>query len=136
MNLINVTPNKEKVKSILEMVELIEERIKNQTKLKFASLIISDYYEILKQLMTAFLLLDGYKTLSHIDLMDYLKEKCKDIKKDEIYTINRLRIFRNRISYEGFKILPNFLTNNESDWIKLIKKLKFLINNKLKEKKK
>lgn len=34
MDLIKITPNKEKVKSILEMVSLIEERIKIQDKIK------------------------------------------------------------------------------------------------------
>ena len=68
MDLIKVTPDKERVKSILKIVKLVEERIKLQDKEKMAALILSDYYEIIKGLLTALPLLDGYKTLSHKDL--------------------------------------------------------------------
>ena len=65
MGLIKITPNKERARSILEMTKLISERIKSQDKIKMASLIISDYYEIIKELITAVLLIEGYKTLGH-----------------------------------------------------------------------
>lgn len=127
MSLIKITPDKERVKSILEMVLLIEERIEVQDKIKFVSLIISDYYEIIKELMTAFILLKGYKTLSHIELINYLKDKCSEITSGEIELIDKLRVFTNRINYEGFKIPLNYLESNKSDYKKIINKLKYLI---------
>jgi len=54
--LIKVTPDKEKVKNILKMASLIEERITIQDKKKMTALIIADYYEIVKELITAKLL--------------------------------------------------------------------------------
>ena len=44
MSFIKVTKDAEKVKSILEMVELIEKRIRKEDRNKFMPLILSDYY--------------------------------------------------------------------------------------------
>jgi len=131
MDLIKVTPDKEKVKSILEMTSLIEERIKPEDKDKFASLIISDYYEIIKELMTALLLIEWYKTLSHVDLINYFKANYKEINIQEIILVDKLRVLRNRIAYEGFKIGDDYLKDNEFNFLQIIKKLKCLIKKKL-----
>ena len=104
MDLIKITPDKEKARNILKMVLLLEERIKKQDKDKMAALIIADYYEIIKELITAILLIDGYKTLSHKDLVDYIKEKYTKFTKYEISVLDDLRVLRNRIAYEGFFI--------------------------------
>lgn len=132
MDLIRTTKDKERVKSILEMVELIEKRISKEDKSKFTPLILSDYYEIIKELLTAVLLCDGFKTLSHRDLIKYLEEKFTEFNRSEIVEIDRLRIMRNRIVYEGVKTPSNYLKNFESSLQKIIKKLKILINKKLK----
>lgn len=132
MNLIRIAPDKEKAKNILEMIGLIEERINTQYKIKFAPLIISDYYEIIKELITALLLIDGYKTLSHKDLITYLKLNYLVIDVHEIILIDTLRIIRNRVTYEGFKIQTDYLEDNKLKYIQIIKKLKSLINKKLK----
>jgi len=127
MSLIKVTPDRERIKSILEMTNLIQKRINILDKAEFSSLIIVDYYEIIKELITAFLLLNGYKSLSHIELISYLKKNCSDFTRGEIDLIDRLRIFRNRISYEGFGV-PNFyLKENEGSYLKIIFKLRGLI---------
>ena len=130
MNLIKITPDKEKARNILKMISLIEERIKKQEREKMAALIIADYYEIIKELITAILLIDGYKTLSHKDLIDYLKEKYKEFGAYEISVFNDLRILRNRIAYEGFFVEPSYLNRNESLFKTMIKKLKKLIEKK------
>jgi len=132
MELIKITPDKEKAKSILKMVSLIKERITKQEREKMAALIIADYYEILKELITAILLVDGYKTLNHKDLIDYLKEKCKEFSIHEISVLDDLRVLRNRIAYEGFFIEPSYLERNESLFKEIIKKLESLVERKLK----
>jgi len=121
MELIKITPDKEKAKSILKMVSLIKERITKQEREKMAALIIADYYEIVKELITAILLVDGYKTLNHKDLIDYLKEKCKEFSIREISVLDDLRVLRNKIAYEGFFIGPSYLERNESLFKEIIK---------------
>ncbi len=131
MDLIKITSDKERAKSILKMIYLIEERIKKQDRIKMASLIISDYYEIIKELITAILLIDGYKTLSHKDLFDYLEEKYKKFSGHELSVLNNLRILRNRVSYEGYFVDPYYLEKNELLFKEIIKKLKDLMSKKI-----
>ncbi len=132
MNLIKITANIERVKSILKMVELIEERIGSQKIVKFSPLVLSDYYEVIKELMTAILLCDGFKTLSHKDLVDYLRLNYKEINGYEVDKIDKLRVLRNRINYEGFEIDHLYLKDNEQVYRKIIEKIKSLINDKIK----
>ena len=131
MDLIKITPDKERVKSILKMVKLIEERIKLQDKEKMAALILSDYYEIIKELLTALLLLDGYKTLSHKDLINYVGREYNAFSKHEILLMDNMRIMRNRIVYEGLLVDSSYLKRNEPFIEEVIKKLKGIIKEKL-----
>ncbi|MBS3176881.1 hypothetical protein J4457_06625 [Candidatus Woesearchaeota archaeon] len=62
-DLIRVTPNKEKVQSILNMVETTLEMIKHIDKTQFPSHVIKEYYEVIRELISIVLLLDGYKTI-------------------------------------------------------------------------
>ena len=132
MDLIKITPDKQKAKSILKMVSLIEERIKTQDKERMTALIVSDYYEIIKELITAILFIDGYKTLSHKDLVDYLKEKYTQFSAHEISNLNDLRMLRNRITYEGYFIEPSYLKRNEQLIKLIVSKLKIIAEEKLK----
>ena len=132
MDLIKITPDKERARSILKMVSLLEERIKSQDKSKMTALIITDYYEIIKELMTAILLTDGYKTLSHRDLIDYLIKKYPQFNANDLSNIDSLRVLRNRVTYEGFFIDISYLTRNETLFKEIIKKLKEILNTKLK----
>ena len=130
MNLIKITHDNEKAKSIIKMVSLIEERIKIQDKDKLAALIVADYYEVIKELITALLLTEGYKTLSHKDLIDYLKD-YKEFNNFELAILDDLRVLRNRIAYDGFFVESSYLKRNEENIKKIIDKLKGLLNKKL-----
>ena len=79
------------------------------------ALIISDYYEAIKELLTAVLLLDGYKTLSHKDLIDYI-QRYSEFNPSDLSILDDLRILRNRITYEGFFIEVSYLQRNESNF--------------------
>ena len=129
--MIRITPDKEKARSILKMVSLIEERIRSTDRAKMASLIIADYYEVIKELITALLLADGYKTLSHKDLMEYLKERYAAFRAHEIVLLDELRVLRNRVAYEGFSIVPSYLNRNEQVFKAVAQKLKELLERKL-----
>ena len=131
MELIKITPNKERAKNILNMTSLIEERVKIQDKAKMASLILSDYYEIIKELITAVLLTDGYKTLSHKDLVDYIKENYKNFSQQEIAVLDNLRVLRNKIAYEGYQIENSYLSRNEPLFKAIIEKLKLILEKRL-----
>ncbi len=51
----------------------------------FPSLFLEGHYEIIKELATALLILDGWKALNHECLFAYLKEKKSKIELDFDY---------------------------------------------------
>lgn len=117
----------------MKMISLLEERIKSQDKERMTALIIADYYEIVKELITAILLIEGYKTLSHKDLIEYIKDQ---VDSSDVYILDDLRVIRNRVAYEGFFVEVSYLTRNEISFKKIIKELKKIIEFKLKDAKK
>ncbi len=60
--IIKITPNKEKASSIQKMVEATLEMISTLNIDKFPSNITKEYYEVIRELISIVLLLDGYKT--------------------------------------------------------------------------
>jgi len=81
-----------------------------------------EYYEILVQLITGLMYSDGLKTLSHLSLINYLKE-YPSINKAEIQLIDSLRKFRHETVYYGKKIGGEFLVNNEEEIKRVVDKL-------------
>jgi len=103
--LTKITPNKEKAKSILKMVETTIEMINNLSTDKFPSNITKEYYEVIRELLSIVLLLDGYKTYgegAHKKLIEYVEKNYKEFSKYEISLIDNLRNTRNKIAYDGF----------------------------------
>ena len=132
MDLIKITPNAERVKSIVTMTGLIEQRIALQDRKTMTALIVADYYEIVKELLTAILLLDGYKTVSHKDLFEYFYITYPaSFNAHEKTALDELRVLRNRIAYEGFMVSSSYLERNELLFKKIIFKLKAFIPTKL-----
>ena len=134
MNLIRVTPNKEKAKSILKMVETTLEMIKDININKFPSNISKEYYDIIRELISVVLLLDGYKVYgegAHKRLIDYLEKNYKEFQGYEIYLIDELRVIRNKISYNGFFVESDYIKRKLKNIKEIIDKLKGIIKEKI-----
>jgi len=102
------------------------------SSLKESYRIIEEYYEIIKELLTALLSADGYKTLSHTTLIEYLRTSyTKRFTEHEIQTIDQLRKVRNRIAYEGFSINKDYHDRKAPIALALIAKLKTLVKSKV-----
>lgn len=82
-------------------------------------------------MITAILCIDGYKTLSHKILIKYLEENYKEFSEFEISFIDKLRVIRNKISYDGFFVESDYLKRNETRIKSIIKKLKEITNKRL-----
>ena len=65
--------------------------------------------------------IDGYKTLSHLKLIEYFSKHYKDLDNSQIKIVDTLRKFRNEIVYYGKKISENFLINNKNEIKGIIK---------------
>ena len=129
-----VYPDREKARSILKMVETRLEMIKTLDAGRFASLIVEEYYDVIKELITAILLLDGFKTLSHVALIEYMRKNKRGLPEHGISLIDELRAIRNRITYDGFFVREDYLGRKRKGIALVIGKLKSLAENGLKQK--
>lgn len=131
--IIKTAPDKERAKAIIKVVKQREEYIATTDIEKFHTLIAAEYYEVIKELMTAISLSDGFKTAgenAHKDLVDYLSN-YKELTKEEISLMDDLRIRRNKLMYQGVIIELSYLKNNKDKLLSIINKLKEVIQNKL-----
>jgi len=133
-DLIKITPNKEKARSILKMVEITLEMIEKIDINKYPSNVTKEYYEVIRELLSIILLLDGYKTYgegSHKRLIEYIQINYKELNKYEISLIDDLRNVRNKIAYDGFFVEKDYIERKLKDIKKIIDKLKKVIEKKL-----
>ncbi len=91
--------------------EVFWQSVNNKSK-QFPSLFLEGYYEIIKELCTAILALDGWKALNHECLFSYLKYKKKELEIDFDYLLE-LKDMRNSIDYRGTMVSSDLWINNE-----------------------
>ena len=133
-DLIKISPDKEKANSILKMVESSLEMIKSIDPIKFPSNLIKEYYDIIRELISVILLLDGYKVIgegAHKRLIDYLKQDYKEFSNYEISVIDDFRVTRNKIAYDGFFVKVDYVERKRKDIENIINRLKGVIRRKL-----
>ena len=132
--LVKITPNREKAKSIMKMAEITLAMITDIDKSKFSSNVTKEYYEIIRELISVILLLDGYKTIgegAHKRMIEYLNANYKQFNAYEISLIDDMRILRNKIAYDGFFVKESYLERKLQDIKDIIAKLKAIIEGKI-----
>ncbi len=126
-----ISKDKERAKDMLKLVKDREELLKLIPKDK-AFKVIEDYYEIIKELLTAIMYLDGYKTLSHVKLIEYFALHYSELNEMEIKLIDNMRKFRIGTMYYGKDVTTDFLENTENDIQKIVRILTNLVARKIK----
>lgn len=96
----------------------------------YPSLFIEGNYEIIKELATAILCLDGWKADNHDCLFQYLVEKKQDLELDFDY-LAELRKLRNKIDYHGIKVSHDTWKQNKLKIQIIIKTLKEYVKKQL-----
>jgi len=132
--LIKITPNKEKAKSILKMVDTTIDMIGVIDITKFSSNVTKEYYDVIRELISVVLLLDGYKTYgegAHKKLIEYLQSNYKEFNEYELLLMDDLRITRNKVTYDGFFVERGYIERKIKDIQKIISKLKDIIKKKI-----
>ena len=132
--LIKITPNTERAKHILKIAEMTKERLKLTDTKEYVTLTTKDYYDVIKELMTAIALLDGYKTEgegAHKILIEYIGIKYKEIATHEIKTVEDMREKRNKTYYEGILLPEDYLEKRRENINSTINKLKQILKNKI-----
>jgi hypothetical protein len=133
--IIKVQIDTEKAKSIYQMTKEREEFIKTlEINDKSATVIAENYYEIIKELGTILLLLDGLKAAgeyAHKEIIEYL-EQNRVIDSFEASISQDLRVKRNYSSYEGKRISKEYLVEKKKSLLDITKKLRTAVEKKLK----
>lgn len=124
-NSIQITPDTEKAKSLIETAE---ERIKYSNKEineKTANFIFEDYYSSILELMQALVLLNGYKADNHICLGFFIRDVLK--REDLFFVFDDCRYKRNSLVYYGKRM--DFETAKQSieKCKRLIKEINMLL---------
>ena len=109
-----ISKDEERAKDLLEMAKERLDMI-NLIPKKMAYKITEEYYEIIKELLTAIMYLDSFKTLSHIKLIEYFSNNYDELSEKQLKLIDILRKFRNNIVYYGKRINKEFLINNNEE---------------------
>jgi hypothetical protein len=130
--------DKEKAKSLLEMAEntekTLKEILKNISSKESSNLITREYYEIIRELSTAILIIDGLKATgenAHKETIDNLNNH-DFFSEEDIYEIQDLRIRINKNSYEGKPIESTYIENKRQKLDNIIKKSKQFLKERLK----
>ena len=128
----NITVDREKAISMLKLCK-VRLRVVKQVKLdeETASIIAEDYYEIIKELLTALLLLNGKKSDNHECLITFFK-KIYHEKEYETIVIYELKRIRNAIDYEGIFVREDYVERNKLEFLHIIDFLNKEIEEKLK----
>ncbi len=125
-----VQQDSEKIKSIRKMCKIRMNVIK-QIKLdeETASILATDYYEIIKELLTALLLKNGLKSNNHECLIAFFNQKYPE-HEYETKTIHQLKFARNRISYDGIFVKKSYIESNKLEFEHIIGMLDKLLDEK------
>lgn len=121
-----ISINRNKAKALFKMSQITLERLSGLDKLKYPSNTLDDYYDILHQLMESISFLKGVKfsgDSAHKNLIIWTAKELKlsFIQKD---LLQQIRLYRNKISYEGFSIKSGYIEQNENEILEIISILK------------
>ncbi len=116
----------DRIKAITEKAMLRLKRAKNtEINKDTVSLVVEDYYEVIKELLVAYLLKNGLRSKNHQCLISYFYIKNKNYE-SESYLISQMSFFRNRLNYYGEDIPMEFYEKNKKEFENIIKVLKEL----------
>ncbi len=132
MELIKIEKDPERAKGLLSLTALRISKLSNFDSEKESSLLAESYYEICKELITALLFAEGYKTLSHKDLIEYIRLNYKnEFSENEIVVLDTLRKRRNSIVYYGVLVNSSYIKRNKPVFENIIRKLKRIVESKV-----
>ncbi|MBU1199806.1 MAG: hypothetical protein KKF46_04995 [Nanoarchaeota archaeon] len=122
-----IQKDKNRANELIKMADLrYEFWKKHHYDKKYVSLVVDGYYEVIKEMLTALLYTEGFKSGNHECLIAFFKHKYPefDYESDIIY---QLKNIRNEISYRGFFVKPEYFEMNKIEFQHIIKTLRKII---------
>ena len=124
--------DEDKVKSMLKLCRV---RLKVVEKIELdeetASIIAEGLYEIIKELLTALLLMQGLKSDNHECLIAFFRKNYPAMEY-EAQVIYELKSVRNAIDYEGLFVKPSYIGGSKLEIIHIIQFLTSEVEERLK----
>lgn len=117
----------EEIASIIEGAMLRQKRADETFENEeYISFVMEDYYEIIKELMVAYMLKDGLRSKNHQCMISYflMKNPNYDV---EARLIGQMCFYRNKLNYYGKGVPKVFVLDNYDNFNKIIKLLLNLI---------
>lgn len=115
-----VSPDPERVESIKEMALLrLEQTGSMEVSEKSVSFIVENYYEIVKELLVAYLLKNGLRSKNHQCLISYFYKENPEMEREAIL-IKQMSFFRNRLGYYGEKVPYDFYESKKEEFEHLV----------------
>ncbi len=122
-----ISADNDKISSILHMCSVRLRFISKQdVDDETASIIVENYYEIIKELLTALLLNNGFKSSNHECLLSFFSFKYPSYEY-EASVMHLLKNIRNRIAYDGLFVEKSYLDKNKLEFEHIISLLSGLI---------
>ena len=112
--------DKERVSSIVgKAMQRLEMARNINVNSRTVSFVVEDYYEIIKELLIAYLLKNGLRSKNHQCLISYFYKRNPELE-NETNLISQMSFFRNRLSYYGESIPLEFYESNKEEFEKII----------------
>ena len=121
MAAIKTTPDQERARNIYKLAKHKDKRTIAYEEPLDATIIIQTKYDVIKELLNAHFLLQGYKPIDHKELIEHGKTLLTS---QETALIDQLRKLRNNSNYQGEKINPSYLQRNQEAITSVIETLK------------
>jgi hypothetical protein len=135
--IIRISPDLERARSLFKMSESSKESILRMLKVfnlqEDQTWIAKEYYEVIRQLVSSIMLIDGFKAIgenAHKETLDYLRN-YHEFTEQELILLHDLRIKRNQGMYEGKFIKSPYIERTKDKIDKIIDKLKKLLRERL-----
>lgn len=129
-----IEPDKERARNMLKIIDIRQEFWDSLSVViddRYSSTVVEGYYEIIKELLTVYLNLNGLESSNHECLVRYFQKQNPDLSV-EAEKMDELRQVRNKIDYiRGFFVKKEFFDRNKLEYQHIIKILKKLIKEKL-----
>ena len=115
-----VEPDNERIESIKRKAILRLKRAREtKVTLENVSFVVEDYYEVVKELLVAYMLKNGLRSKNHQCLISYFYKENPNHEK-EAFLVSQMSYFRNRLDYYGEDVPMAFYQDNKDDFERLI----------------
>ncbi|MFH1521843.1 MAG: hypothetical protein ABIF18_02700 [archaeon] len=117
----------EEIASIIEGAMLRKKRADETFRNnKYVSFVMEDYYEIIKEILVAYMLKGGLRSKNHQCMISYFLMKNPDYD-IEARLIGQMCFYRNKLNYYGKSVPKVFVLDNYENFNKIIKLILKLI---------